>query len=56
MKILLLCLFAAAFAMNVDISMYCNHKHNYSATELRLTEIKNYEGTSLMLRSIGTSY
>jgi hypothetical protein len=45
MKVLLIGIFIiAAMAMSVDISMYRNHIHNYSATELKLSEIKNYEG------------
>jgi hypothetical protein len=44
MKLLLIAaLVIAAMTMSVDISMYRNHIHNYSATELRLSEIKNYD-------------
>lgn len=54
MKILLVCLIATAvLALNVDISMYRNHIHNYSSTELRLTEIKNYERTPTIKLSLG---
>lgn len=47
MRTLLIATIVVLVCAKVDISMYRNHIHNYSQTEKRLTEIKNYTSTYL---------